>query len=94
MEETYSHDFSLDPVYYLHNMIEVQSGQTLVKFRDMTTQIRGERRFDDVTGRVLLSEHLCVSITEFHTRSIDINSIELVNPDRYVKVSNKHGSFI
>lgn len=42
MEETYSHDFSLDPVYYLHNMIEVQSGQTLVKFRDMTTQIRGE----------------------------------------------------
>ena len=89
VEETYSHDFSLDPVYYLHNMIEVQSGQTLVKFRDMTTQIRGERRFDDVTGRVLLSEHLCVSITEFHTRSIDINSIELVNPDRYVKVSNK-----
>ena len=89
VEETYSHDFSLDPVYYLHNMIEVQSGQTLVKFRDMTTQIRGERRFDDVTGRVLLSEHLCASITEFHTRSIDINSIELVNPDRYVKVSNK-----
>lgn len=89
VEETYSHDFSLDPVYYLHNMIEVQSGQTLVKFRDMTTQIRGERRFDDVTGRVLLSEHLCASITEFHTRSIDINSIELGNPDRYVKVSNK-----
>ena len=89
VEETYSHDFSLDQVYYLHNMIEVQSGQTLVKFRDMTTQIRGERRFDDVTGRVLLSEHLCASITEFHTRSIDINSIELVNPDRYVKVSNK-----
>ena len=89
VEETYSHDFSLDPVYYLHNMIEAKSGQTLVKFRDMTTQIRGERRFDDVTGRVLLSEHLCASITEFHTRSIDINSIELVNPDRYVKVSNK-----
>lgn len=89
VEETYSHDFSLDPVYYLHNMIEVQSGQTLVKFRDMTTQIRGERRFDDVTGRVLLSEHLCASITEFHTRNIDINSTELGNPDRYVKVSNK-----
>ena len=89
VEATYSHDFSLDPVYYLHNMIEVQSGQTLVKFRDMTTQIRGERRFDDVTGRVLLSEHLCASITEFHTRNIDINSTELGNPDRYVKVSNK-----
>ena len=87
--ETYSHDCSLDPVYYLHNMIEVQSGQTLVKFKDLATQIRGERRFDDVTGRVLLSEHLCSNIAEFHTRNIEVDSIDLENPNRYVKVRNK-----
>mgnify|MGYP002751143905 CR=1 FL=1 len=89
ISETYSHDCSLDPVYYLHNMIEVQSGQTLVKFRDLTNQIRGERRFDDVTGRVLLPEHFCSNIAEFHTRSIEIESIGLENPSRYVKVCSK-----
>lgn len=89
VSETYSHDCSLDPVYYLHNMIEVQSGQTLVKFRDLTTQIRGERRFDDVTGRVLLLEHFCSNIAEFHTRNIEIESIGLENPSRFVKVISK-----
>ena len=77
------HDFSFDPASYVSESIEVLPGQKIVKFMSLADKIKGERKYDDLKGRVLQPSHMSSSISDSQTRNIlveeqDISSANLV----------------
>lgn len=86
LDEIRNSNFRIDPRFYMKEDIEILPGQTLVKFTDVVTRIKGTSTFEEKRGNVLISQNLNDNIANLRKDSIS-EDFDLTSKQNLLKVT-------
>lgn len=86
LDDIKANDYNLEPSRYMEYDPMLLPGQIMVNFSDVATKISGNTHFEDIRGKVLLSNNLIDDITHSPIKSIE-EDVDLTSESNLMKIS-------